>query len=215
MIPIFPLDKIVVRPYEQRDRERVLAIHDGAFRSVAGESYEKSFQRPFGRRLTTEGTLIAEMDGNVLGFVTQQRMDTINYLGLINLIHTLTCAEHKDPTRLNEEVAMRRRQDKTKEETYVHFGKISPSVLLIQPETLLGTDFAVALQYQDRGIGTLLATKALQRAREQKVPMVLAQAIAESSTVNICLDLGLEEIVTYGPYYANGENTTILGMNLK
>ena len=208
------LDDAKVRPYEQKDRERVIAIHKEAFENVAGGAYERVFQAYFENRLTAERTLVNEVNGRVLGFVSMARMDEVEYTIALNLLHALTCSEVQNPQPLRGEVLARSGQE-IKDRVYVNFGKITPNVLLISPETLLGTDMAVDSRYQGKGLGTLLAEKALERAKEQEAPMILAQTIAKSPTVGICKKLGLETIVTYGPYYSNGDGTTILGMTLK
>lgn len=207
----FESDLVKIRPYSPTDRERVLEIHGEAFRPVAKDRYEECYLPFFLPRLTPERTLVAEIESNVEGFVSFQRGDETEFTLLTRLIHALTCATYQISEGLEYESRLIMRTDKIYDKTpNLSFGNIRVNPLSMPPDMIYGTHMAVTEDLRGFGVGTSLAKAAYERARELEAPLVIASTITESPIVDICLKIGLDKVVTYGPHFPDGSSTTIL-----
>ncbi len=205
---------LILRPFEERDRERIEELYTSAFSSYDGPEFPRRVAA-LQSKLTPETTLVALVDQLVVGGAMHSPLTEGSYVKN-NVERMLPWArEKKDVDGLLMEYC-RENQEKFGGEIVIDFfdneftnGTFPPSQNDLYFDALF-----VDEKYQGRGIGTTLVKEQIKLAQEQDASTIYVTCVESSPVINIYKKLHFLPLLRTGPAYANGSAALEMAMRL-
>jgi len=203
--------KVKVRPLKKGEEDIVeglfMAEYGGVFIDVDSELETAR------KYLDSEHCLVAELDGEIVGFATfypfNERMDIVEAMN-----------KYYFPFALGDRVITRKFKESPHYQTTIPygdevraaFGHLTP---IVNPTDILLRDLIVRNDLRRHKIGSRLATEAMEVAKQRGADVVYLYSIGETGSLELFQGRGFFRVMTLGPSPKTGRDHTFMGYLLK
>jgi len=211
--PKFQIDDVLIRPYQEKDLDTVVALFSDAFRPVDHLFFEVNLAF-FRKQLRPDSALVAEASEKVVGFGTyfplghsQDLFSHFQYIIRISqnphLESILREQQEYDQPMLGGEVVVEFfENDITQGESQLKNTDLYLSELVVDPS------------FRGRGIGPKITEEEIKLASQASVAIAMCWDGEGRASFRMYRKLGFEPLLRLGPTYPDGNSATYVGKRL-